>query len=459
VEALEGLTPDRLAEQVERLAHHALRGEVWDKALTYSRQAGEKAMAQSAYRAAVGYFEQGLRVLPHLPEQRDTREHAIDLRLALRSALGPVSYGFECVLTLLREAEALATALDDHRRLAQVSRFLSRHFHLMGAHDQAMTTAQRALALATADGDAVMQALASDRLGLAYQSQGDYRRAIACFRQTVIALDEAQSRERFGQVILPAVHARANLAQCHAELGTFAEGRAFGEEGLRMAEAVAHPASLLYALWGSSLLALCHGDIREVLPPLERALGFCQDADLRGYFPLVASVLGTAYTLGGRVADAVPLLTQAVEQTMVRERVDIQALCLLPLVEAYRRAGRLEEAHTLAERTLTHTRQHQERGKEAYALCLLGEIAARREPPESERAAAHYRQALTLADELGMRPLQAHCHRGLGTLYAAMGQWEQARAELCTAVGFYRDMDMGFWLPQAEAALVQVEGQ
>ena len=89
VEALEALAGERLAEQVERLAHHALRGEVWDKALTYFRQAGEKAMGQSAYREAIGYFEQALSALPHLPEQRHTREQAIDLRLALRSALQP----------------------------------------------------------------------------------------------------------------------------------------------------------------------------------------------------------------------------------------------------------------------------------------------------------------------------------------------------------------------------------
>ena len=86
VEALEHLAPDRLAEQVERLAHHALRGEVWDKALAYCRQAGEKAMVRSAHREAVGSFEQALSALPHLPETRDTREQAIDLRLALRSA-------------------------------------------------------------------------------------------------------------------------------------------------------------------------------------------------------------------------------------------------------------------------------------------------------------------------------------------------------------------------------------
>ena len=75
-----------------------------------------------------------------------------------------------------------------------------------------------------------------------------------------------------------------------------------------------------------------------------------------------------------------------------------------------------------------------------------------------EQAEAHYRQALALAEELGMRPLLAHCHLGLGTLYAKIGQREQARAELSTAIDLYRAMEMTFWLPQAEAALGRVKG-
>ena len=112
VEAIETLYPDRLADQVERLAHHALRGEVWDKAVAYFQQAGEKAMARSARHEAVGYFEQALSALPHLPETRHTREQAIDLRLALRSPL-QMSGNSERVLAYLREAESLAAALDD----------------------------------------------------------------------------------------------------------------------------------------------------------------------------------------------------------------------------------------------------------------------------------------------------------------------------------------------------------
>jgi tetratricopeptide (TPR) repeat protein len=132
-------------------------------------------------------------------------------------------------------------------------------------------------------------------------------------------------------------------------------------------------------------------------------------------------------------------------------------LCGLSLGEAHLRAGSLEEAHALAERTLALAREHQERGNEAYALRLLGNIAAQRDPLHIEEAETHYRQALTLAEDLGMRPLIAHCHHGLGTLYAKIGRREQARAELSAAIDLYRAMDMTFWLPQAEAALAHTE--
>jgi class 3 adenylate cyclase/tetratricopeptide (TPR) repeat protein len=457
VTALEALAGDRLAEQVERLAQHALRGEVWDKALAYCRQAGEKGMARSAYREAVGYFEQVLSALSHLPEQRDTIEQAIDLRLALRSALWP-SGDLGRILAVLREAESLAMALDDHRRLAQVCLYLSFHCYHVGAYDQASASAQRALTLATASKEIVLHALANYYLGLIYQAQGDYRRAIDCLGQSVASLDGARSHERFGQIFLPAVTSRAFLTWCHAELGTFTEGRALGEEGLQLAEAVGHQASLVYGYAGIGLLALRQGDLPWALPQLERVMGICHELDLSFFLPRMAAALGAAYTLSGRVTDAVPLLTRELEQATVRETVPYQVLCSLSLGEAYLIAGRLEEANAHAERVLALAREHQERGNEAYALHLLGDIAARREPPEAEQAETSYRQALALAEELGMRPLQTHCHRSLGTLYGQVGRREEACSELSTAIMLYRAMDMTFWLPQAEAALAQVGG-
>ena len=329
----------------------------------------------------------------------------------------------------------------------------------MSAYDQSITTAHRALALATAGGDVVMQALANRALGRAYHAQGDYRRAIDCLGHTVAPFDGTQRHGRFGYFFLPAVSARVWLAACHAELGTFAEGTTLGEEGLRIAEAVAHPASLMWAYYGIGLLSLRQGDLSRALSRLERAMGLCHEADLPFFFPGTAAALGTAYVLDGRVTDAGRLLTQAMEQSTATASAYYETFYSLSLGEAQMLAGRREEAHARAERTLALARAHQERGNQAYALRLLGDIAARHEPPEREPAAGHYRQALALADALGMRPLQAHCHRGLGMLYAATGRQAQARAALSTAITMYHDMDMTFWLPDTEAALAQVEGR
>jgi tetratricopeptide (TPR) repeat protein len=313
------------------------------------------------------------------------------------------------------------------------------------------------MALAAAGREGILQAAAHRCLGLAYEAQGDYCRAIDDLRQ-MVSLEGAQRHERSGQVNLPAVQSRAWLALCHAELGMFAEGRALGEEGLQIAEAVAHPSSLMFASWAIGLLILRQGDLPRALPRLERAVSICQDAALSFYFPGLAAALGAAYTLGGRVADAVPLLTQALEQSTAGETVVWRAACCLTLGAAHLLAGSLAEADAVAEGALAHAREHQERGHQASALRLLGDIAAHRAPPDADQAAAHYRQALTLANELGMRPLQAHCHRGLGMLYATTGPQEQARAELAAAIAMYQEMAMTFWLPEAEAALAQVAG-
>jgi tetratricopeptide (TPR) repeat protein len=159
------------------------------------------------------------------------------------------------------------------------------------------------------------------------------------------------------------------------------------------------------------------------------------------------------------MAEALAWLESAVESDASMGVMVGHSLSIAWLSEGYLRASRVHEATAFAERAVELARTYQERGNETYALHLLGEIAAGHDPPEAEGAERHYRQALALADELGMRPLQAHCHRGLGSLYAKIGRREPARAELAAAFALYRAMDMTFWLPQAEAALARVEGR
>ena len=175
---------------------------------------------------------------------------------------------------------------------------------------------------------------------------------------------------------------------------------------------------------------------------------------------MIAAGLGYASALQGRLAEGRALLEEAISESIRTGALSHHSRWVAWLSEVCRLAGRGEEAWQHARQALDLARQHKERGNEALALHQLGVVQAHADPPDAAQAEAHYQQALALAEELGMRPLVAHCHLGLGRLYGQTGRREEARAALSTAIDLYRAMDMTFWLPQAEAALAQqVEGQ
>jgi tetratricopeptide (TPR) repeat protein len=457
VETIEELFTDRLTEQVERLAHHALRGEMWDKTLAYCRQAGAKAATRSAFREAVAYFEQALTAIGHLPEHRETLEQAIDLRLDIRSALLRLGE-FGAIFEHLRAAEALATALDDQRRLSWISAYMTTAVIGTSDEDRAVEFGQRALTIATASGDFALEMMATFNLGLYYNLLGNYRQAVHYHRKNAEALVDAWLHISLGGAGLLSVSSRFWLVRSLAELGDFREGYTQGAEAVRIAGTVEQPYILSNAYLGIGFLHLRQGDLPQAIARLEKGLDICQTADVPLQLPLAVGALGYAYMLSGRLAEAQPLLKQAVDLTAAR-LVNLYPLWTAHLGEASLLTGRLEEAYQLAERALACARDTKQQAYEAYALRLYGEIAAQRTPLEVERAAASYQQAITLAEALGMRPLLSHCHLGLGTLYAKIDRREQACAELSAAIALYRAMDMTFWLQQAEAALAQVEGR
>jgi tetratricopeptide (TPR) repeat protein len=455
VKALETLYPDRLSEQVERLAHHAFRGEVWDKALAYHRQAGLKAVARSAHREAVGCFEQALAALQHLPEGHNTCQQAIDLRFDLRRVLVPLGeYGR--IVEYLRTAEDLAHALGDQRRLGRVAIYMADYFWWMGDAHHALDAGKRALGIAADLGDLALHAAAHFSLGQAYYALGDYPQAIDFHRRSVASAEGGGGREHVSERILRAVTSRAWLAWSLAEVGEFPEGIARGEEGVRMAEAVDQPYSLIAAYLGMGVLYLRKGDLHRATPMLERCLSLCQVGHLPVYLPWVAMCLGAAYALAERVSEALPLLSQAVEQATSMNIMGRHLFWAASLCEAHLLAGRTDTAIALARLALNLCHEQQARGHQAWVLRLLGEIALQHDPVDYAQAETSYAQALALADELGMRPLLAHCHLGLGALYRQMGRLEEARAECSTAIDLFRALEMTLWLPRAEAALAQI---
>jgi hypothetical protein len=256
VATIEQLYPDRLAEHIERLAHHAFRGELWEKAVTYLRQAGTKALGRSASREAAAYFEQALTALTHLPETRETREQAIDVRLDLRGALFALAE-FGRIDGYLRQAETLARNLDDQRRLGWVSAHMTSYHMVTGAPAaEARTSAQRVQAIGETLADVPLQVAAQYyQVHIGYMS-GDHRGTEDACRRLMELLQGDRTRERFNLWQFPAVLSRAFLARALAERGLFDEGETHGHEAIRITEALDHRFSLIEACLG---LAYVHG--------------------------------------------------------------------------------------------------------------------------------------------------------------------------------------------------------
>ena len=449
VEGIERLYAGRLAEQVERLAHHALRGEVWDKAVSYSRQAGTKAANRSAHSEAVTYLQQALEALKHRPENRQTLEQAIDIRLELRNSLQPLGEQAK-LLERMREAEALAESLNDQGRLGQVSAYLSGYFVQAGDDAlQAIETGQRALAIASAIDDFSLRIQANHFLGSAYYRRGEYDQAIEHFRGNVDALVGDQIYERFGLVFLASVGSRYQLVLLFSDRGEFTEAAIHANEVLRIAEVVNHPYNLYTAYFAVGCMHLRKGAIDKAIAALERSLELCRSWDIQQNAARVATVLGSAYAAAGRVGEALPVLDLA------KNRVRLSFL-RGQLAQGYLLIGKLEEAATLAVRALDFSRRHAERGNEARALYVLGEIASYDDSLDVDKAVAHYQQAMALAEELRMRPLMAHCYAGLGKLYVKTGNLQRAKAHLSNGVAMMRDMQMGLWLEKAETELKEL---
>ncbi len=450
VDTIERTYPDRLAEHVDRLAHHAFLGEGWAKAVTYLQQAGAKALARSVHREAIRYFEEALTALTHLPETRETLEQAIDLRFDLRNALLPlVEWGR--IEEYLRQAEGLARKLNDQRRLASVSGYMSGlHLNTGGRASDVRAFADEVQAIGASLRDVPLQVA-----GLYYHVwlgalSGDYRGTERLCRTLIDALPGDLSRNRFGLVAYPAVVARAFLARALAELGVFEEGRDHGQEAVRLAESLDHPFSLIWAHLNLGRLEGLRGEYIRAVMPLERAVALSKEWNIAYLTPIALAALGHVYARSGRVEEGVSRLQQALAGYASAGIGYLRSMSLVQLGEAHLLAGRVEEARDFGTRAVVLARERGERGHEAWAHRLLGETASHRDCPDVAVAEAHYASCAALAVELGMRPLVAHCRFGLGKLHGRADD-RRATEDLTTARSLFHEMGMRFWFEKAEA--------
>ncbi|HYB43034.1 MAG TPA: tetratricopeptide repeat protein, partial [Candidatus Methylomirabilis sp.] len=450
VDAIELLYPERLAEHVERLAHHSRGSERWDKAIRYLRQAGTKAFAHSANREAVAWLEQALEILTRLPDTAEAQDEALEIHLSLRNAL-TILGEHEQTLRHLGEARRLAEHTGDRRRLGRALSFEVNCLFLLGRHEQAIRVAARAAEIAGELGDVPLRTVTDMYAGRSHLYLGDFPRAIELFGGIVAALTGPLALDHLGIPVLPSVFARSHLVESLAEVGRFEEGERHAREALELAETTNHPDTLLWAFHGAGVHHLARGEPGPARQALEQAYSICRAHDMLTYRPRISSELGLAWALDGRAGEAVPMVEQAVEEAAARRQTTSYWQVLLLLAEVYLLADRVPESAKAAADALGHFREQRARGYEARALRLLGDVGSR-EAADAGAARAYYEEAVDLAERLGMRPLLGRACLGLGRLLARTGETARARQALEIASARFRESGM-------TADLARVEGE
>jgi tetratricopeptide (TPR) repeat protein len=460
VDALEATAQTAYHDHIERLAHHAFSGELWDKAVVYLKDAGNTALSRSSFRNAMIHFEHALAALRHLPKSPDNVRRGIDLRIEIRNALF-VFKDFGRAFEFLEEAIEAATGLDDHERLGKLFTCMTAHWNLQGNSEQAVTTGKQALKYCIGHRNIDTMVVAHNWLGVAYHNLGQFNLSICEIKEALSLIPKARDAEFFGTNGIVSVNCKGWLIRGLAQVGSFKETLRYGEEAIQTATERDYPLSMVFAYYSVGAVALIQGDFVRSIAALEQALSICEAAEIPIQRPLVVSGLAAAYAFVGRFDDALGLLESIKESSAQmseasesnRQALLGKAMSLVWEVQTYMLAGHYTEAEARARRGLAVFPESRLRGSEAWLRYLLGSVLARVDPIKLTQAEASIAKALALAQHLSMRPLQAHCYLELGQIHARSKCAEAVRSELHVARELYQSMEMAFWLAKSEILL------
>ena len=293
-QALETLPQGDSAGHALALGTHYREAGDWDKAVPHLRQAGLIAASRYAGREAGACFEEALRALDHLPESRRYQEQRFELSLGLARTRYWFGH-FDRAMTGYRDAERLARALRDDRRLGQVLGALVYLLASEGRYAEAIAAGTRALAIAETTADRSLTVWTSIGLGRSYFAVGDYRRGAERTQWVVESMDEAELDEHLRPGALrPSVGCRTWLALCLERMGSFDESLRWAEDAVRIADGIDSLQAQVWAWYTLGHVRLGRGDAEGAIPALERARALCDKGELPVYRPRVLGALGHA---------------------------------------------------------------------------------------------------------------------------------------------------------------------
>jgi tetratricopeptide (TPR) repeat protein len=322
----------------------------------------------------------------------------------------------------------------------------------LGEPDAALGTGTRALEIAGRLGDLRLRIVSTSYLEHAHYLRGEYERVVALATENLAALPADGLYEYFGGAAPPAVFDRCWLVMSLAQLGRFAEATQQQAAVIRLAKPTHQPFSFSHAYFAASTLHLLEGDWARARTLVERWIAVARTGNFVVHLPWAVSYSAWVLARLGESSEALEQLRegeQLLERQAARGIVGHLGWAYHSLGRSSLLLGRLDEARALGDRAVEFSSCQP--GYAAYALQLLGDIAIHPDRVEAESGETYYREALALAGPRGMRPVVAQCHLGLGKLCARTGKHPEAREHLATATTMYDEMDVRFWLEQAEA--------
>jgi class 3 adenylate cyclase/tetratricopeptide (TPR) repeat protein len=439
--ALETLAAGRLDEHVERLADHAEKGAIWDKALKYLHRSGRKGYSLYANADAANFFERALTVLKKLPETPEILREAVDLRFELRNALLP-SFDTDRILRSLDELEPILARLGDAQRSAQYAAFRCNQHFLSGQQRRAIEFGEEAVHLARECDDRVVLGQSLFRLGQSYHALGEYRQAILLLEQGLEFNANNLRQDLHDLSIIPSVLNRTWLAMALGECGDFSAGMKHAKRALEIAEGAEHQLSELLGWLSIGYVLLRRGESEGAVGALERGLDLSDRWSFRVWRIRLVSALGVAYARSGRVEKGLQLAEQAVSDSEEMGLIADEPRLLVRLGLVSLIARQTEKALTLGKQAAEVAVAHEAKGDEAWARFLIGRACWASERKDLEESEKQLDIALRLAAACETRPLAAFCNTTLCGIYARRGDQVRATEFDAAATATYRELGM-----------------
>jgi tetratricopeptide (TPR) repeat protein len=439
--AMEKLYADRLGEQAERLADHAERGAIWDKALEYLQRSGFRACSLYANADAARFFERALTVLKKLPESPDNLRQAVDLRFGLRNALLPQGET-ERIGRCLDELDPILACLEDKLRSARYAAFRCNHHFFIGQQRRAIEFGKTGARLARECDDRVLQSELFCRLASSYYALGEYRQAIELAEQSLGFTPEELRQDCYDLPLILSVVSRMWLVFAMVECGHFSDGMSHAKRALEVAERAKHPLSEVLAWLSIGLVLQRKGELEGAVSALERGLDLCDSWSYRLTRPRLASALAVAYARTGHVQQGLQLALAAVSDAEQMHHTADKPRLLIRLGQVSLIARQTETALSLGRQALEMAVEQEAKGEEAWARFLIGRTCWACDPKDLDESEKQLDMARRLATACEARPLVAFCDTTLCGVHAQRCNQGRAQEFETAATAIYRELGM-----------------